>query len=760
MDYIQSILLMRMKSIVIYRLPPPNNGSIFGSAALQIWIIHATQVEVLVLQSRFILTESGLAFHKNIVYGKVLTAIETPEAKMEFIKGNDRKDLIVASGHESKRAKELSRIKITEGWKSNSNEAICKAFRLNFDYLKGNSRSLSNISNYDPDATYRYRLRLKEVVEESCTDSLVHISPFSFEYNENGKTVNGYPFFPNRLSNAIDHWGYYNGMSQNNNRKLNIPPTHVEVIHNQSSYFKNQYGSSDRNATDGEVSKLGVLKRVTYPSGGYTEYGFENNRVANLESPRRYKDLQSDWQMFSCNNPPNPSGDNGCPDLYALEQTIQFESTEDFLNGTYHFRLPYAGYVTTPSTAELTVWDGTNQIGRDVVTYDLNPEQHEYNHGEIALSELIPNFDLSKSYTVKLAGNGMSALVDFAFYPRFYEDSKDQPVGGLRVRSIAKYSFDGTKALEKFYSYNVILPEIGEISESSGTLMQQPIYLHTVGANVLQTDGDGTIFVGYDLTSSPIVPLSSFEGAHLFYSHVTEYTPGYGRIEMEFYDDLPIQHPYGSFPSTPTPPDFRRGEMMSKISYSENGDRIATEKYDRTQALIPVFNSGFNRPQIAYTFHQFGFNASGGCGLTPSKLGVMTRTYTVYTGYGKLNRQTNNTDEVEKITNYKYNSTKGYRYLTRETTENSNQDVIITNYRYPEHFSESVYRSMEDKNILSLIESSTTVNGILVDGKRTNYAEFGNDSHPYPGIIERFEATNNEDFDWNDGSWEVQGEIS
>jgi hypothetical protein len=83
---------------------------------------------------------------------------------------------------------------------------------------------------------------------------------YSFEYNtpEN---------FPERLSKAQDHWGYYN---QTNNSALipkNIPDYGLSKLN---------YGGADKDPNP-LYSKLGMLKKVTYPSKGYTELEYEGN---------------------------------------------------------------------------------------------------------------------------------------------------------------------------------------------------------------------------------------------------------------------------------------------------------------------------------------------------------------------------------------------------------------------------------------------------------------------------------------------------
>ncbi len=70
--------------------------------------------------------------------------------------------------------------------------------------------------------------------------------PYTFSYNQADK-------LPGYLSNQLDHWGFYNGK---------------KAILNYATYHT--YKTPDATCT-----LYGVLKRITYPTGGYTEFEFE-----------------------------------------------------------------------------------------------------------------------------------------------------------------------------------------------------------------------------------------------------------------------------------------------------------------------------------------------------------------------------------------------------------------------------------------------------------------------------------------------------
>ncbi|CEJ70343.1 hypothetical protein BN1195_02649 [Chryseobacterium oranimense G311] len=83
---------------------------------------------------------------------------------------------------------------------------------------------------------------------------------YSFEYDNPQD-------FPERLSKSQDHWGYYNKAYNGNLVPRNIPDYGLSKL---------AYGGADKEPNP-LYSKLGMLKKVTYPTKGYTELEYEGN---------------------------------------------------------------------------------------------------------------------------------------------------------------------------------------------------------------------------------------------------------------------------------------------------------------------------------------------------------------------------------------------------------------------------------------------------------------------------------------------------
>lgn len=76
-------------------------------------------------------------------------------------------------------------------------------------------------------------------------------------------------------SASIDYWGYYNAAKNESKRELCGTPKYL--LKDDLIRPVNYLGEANRYASE-DSCKVGMLKRITYPTGGYTDYEFEANR--------------------------------------------------------------------------------------------------------------------------------------------------------------------------------------------------------------------------------------------------------------------------------------------------------------------------------------------------------------------------------------------------------------------------------------------------------------------------------------------------
>jgi YD repeat-containing protein len=138
------------------------------------------------------------------------------------------------------------------------------------------------------------------------------------ELDKNSKQTRSYYFqydsiigIPCRLSAAQDYWGYYNGRTSN----LDLTPEMTTYLPSGSVTIP----GADRDP-DSNYTQFGILKKIIYPTGGYTEFAYENNTISNesgsisnyiqasvsLEGANYFSVQQNHLlDTFVVNNPPN-----------------------------------------------------------------------------------------------------------------------------------------------------------------------------------------------------------------------------------------------------------------------------------------------------------------------------------------------------------------------------------------------------------------------------------------------------------------------
>ncbi|WP_142686613.1 hypothetical protein [Chitinophaga polysaccharea] len=126
------------------------------------------------------------------------------------------------------------------------------------------------------------RLRLDSLAVLGGSGEL--IQKYRFEYNTN-------KILPEYTSASRDFWGYYNGKPNNSL----IPQMSVPYNLNTITIGSNIPNGRD---PDNEYMQACVLKRINYPTGGYTEFEYEANRyeesgVEKLAGGLRVKTIKS-----------------------------------------------------------------------------------------------------------------------------------------------------------------------------------------------------------------------------------------------------------------------------------------------------------------------------------------------------------------------------------------------------------------------------------------------------------------------------------
>ncbi|MEM6801924.1 MAG: hypothetical protein AAF696_11010 [Bacteroidota bacterium] len=176
----------------------------------------------------------------NTVSSIYLSEIQTSRETIKFFSSNDRKDIL--NDH---------RLQRMEVWR---NGQMMQETQFSTSYFTGGLGSTSPIYNGTA-GDFSKRLRLDEVQTTGYdgTTSPPHV--FNYDNSQ----------LPKIGSFGMDHWGYYNG--ENTNTTLlpqSIKPGGVI------------WPGADREPNP-SFAKAGILTRITYPTGGYSEFEYEGH---------------------------------------------------------------------------------------------------------------------------------------------------------------------------------------------------------------------------------------------------------------------------------------------------------------------------------------------------------------------------------------------------------------------------------------------------------------------------------------------------
>lgn len=177
----------------------------------------------------------------------------------------------------------------------NAQGVAVRKFRFTYSYFEANN---SHKISQGAWSFLNYRLRLDTLQEVSSSGQLQ--SPYRFEYFGDNNPVTDDPYtLPYRLSPCQDHWGYYNNSSNTIifpsnpvDKPYHMDDWNVALLGNGGlgSYGGNPnmgfFLNGGNREPDGEATKAGTLKKITYPTGGYTSFTFEQHEIEpNISKP-------------------------------------------------------------------------------------------------------------------------------------------------------------------------------------------------------------------------------------------------------------------------------------------------------------------------------------------------------------------------------------------------------------------------------------------------------------------------------------------
>jgi Domain of unknown function (DUF6443) len=711
-------------------------------------------------------SNSGDAYHKTLrtyMSGKKLIQITSSTDTVNFTSSNTRSDLDDDKGftmYSNLYAKSLDKIEIKTGTK-------CQKFDFAYTYFQD---PISITSTIIPSVTKK--LRLESVTQKSCDNTITNPA-YTFTYNGN--------FLAHRLSKAIDHWGFYNGVVANETTIANIPPSTITPTILGLSPIS--HGNSNRETNETEMMK-GILTQIQFPTGGTTNFTYEANTVVKGQpsSP------QTRFSLYSCGSAISTTC---CGVLPAVTSTFT-PNAEDLLSGKFILQVtrPVSTSSGTPlctntynPTTQVNIYLGTTLVGSlgTGLGTNINSTATSTTQSLGVGNQLFSGWVVGTTYTIELVTTSGYASFVINNQPNVLVNRQ---VGGLRVKEIK--TSDGVSAandIVKQYDYSAL-----GSTNSSGFLLRTPKY--TRQSSLVNLNASNGCLVGqgvlFTFSDESIVPMYTFEGNHIGYTYVKEtqsgngLNVGNGTKLYKFIANvptvqgiyMPIDYPY---PTPPLDPVVANGQI-SEFKIMSTAGTVLKETSNIINSEVQSLSIGKIRKVIKQPFPNS--TEPSGC------QGIWAQFYTDYqikTLPYRLSSVTEKLDNVPTTTTYAY-STDATQPLFPLTTsvQNSDGKITVTTNKYitnASYATDPVAIKLKALNMIANpIEVTSTVAGVQVNGAKTEYGFFDVstglplpatstvNNFPYPFKFYKYKMT------WNasgaaqvfgaNGGWELEGTIN
>jgi YD repeat-containing protein len=411
-------------------------------------------------------------------------------------------------------------------------------------------------SQYFEEKTYQLhytngnRLRLDKLVEVGANG--LKGKAHSFLYDN---LIN----LPPRGSQSQDLWGYYNGQPNSS-----LIPGFIETT---PEGLRRLVIAEANRAVDSRFTKAGMLTQITYPTGGWSKFEYENNTVTcqglGTENINLCNILDRTSQF--------PFVESSNNSYFFKETATSNDVGDEFSINSSNVRVEFRSIAGCPIT----------QQG----IFNCTDVKLQKKLGDGSFQTVISNLHTGSSYTVSDLGAtyrvkvewtpsaGIGIDIQVALYyigeyisPQLDISKGERFSGGLRIKNISDYDPESNKTKVRSYNYRYSEDDVGNLkSKPSGVLMNIPInsYLY----NSCYSGSTNTFCLNQiALSSNSQSNILSHDGISTGYRRVEEIIEG-GRIgKSENYFTTALEYPdEGIEPSTgyPFPPttskEWKRG---------------------------------------------------------------------------------------------------------------------------------------------------------------------------------------------------------
>lgn len=569
--------------------------------------------------------------------------------------------------------------------------------------------------------------------------NLIIASPVGTELNRYAFEYYSPTELPTRLSYAVDYWGYFNGgLLPNGQQNKDLVPKDLSAYDSALYQYPGSYkkaGIIDAfSAVGGNKNPVfqygvkGMLKRITYPTGGYTDLEYEQHS-SGMERPAPLTSVNLSWSPNNTYTTPVIPFDQSV----ALVPTINFIPTN--CDKTAQVKLYYTISVTeVGSNINVPIYIN-NKI------YTPTPYTIE---APASLQGYYARFKTGKSYTISIGVNTscttFTANLSFSYCEDgHYEWIQNKPIGGMRLSKVTNYDLTGNKEIKRYYYTNNPFC----LTCSSGkarVVTPQPAITYYESLTIPNSIETSNLTA--TLSSEPLNDLYNSQGSHISYLAVLEgigdnFEGGAIEHDFNYVEEQPALGSYRDpIPGAPLSNAFGNGEETNTVYYTFNANQFTKIKEIANKYVndYRISNSitGFRAMRRSYAWDK---NPNETYNLIPYSFNSQWR-YLASSSETKYYETGGLPSTV--VTNYRYDNILHMQptviFSILENIGSAAQHSTSTAIKYPQDFTYSgtptgtaaVLKSMVDKHIWStpIEEIKSSSNGSRsgsIDGKLTTY---------------------------------------
>ena len=573
----------------------------------------------------------------------------------------------------------------------NHNQLITK-YKFTHRYKSGSGSAIGQCLNAESYVGKWMLLDKLEQLSNNPNDSLVH----NFAYNESN--------FPAcRRSAGQDYWGYYNGHDENDD----LTPTYsLPVLGNPIVVT-----GADR-SIDPVKSQFGALTKITYPTGGYTEFQYENHVVLDdgiipeqciddyvamdggdiFEWGDPLLPSHTETRYFTIDNPLsdcNPAG-GAVVEFIIMEPGCNL--TPGLADNCARFTIRGASPGNT-SLIDITYPGRTIHLPND--TYEMTA----------SFNQSPPNYQ------------------NFLFYAEWQNTvpesntSTNEYAGGIRVKEIKAYTHPTATPITKEYKYTTSFTS----NDSSGDIFSVPNFSHEqiIYYHAGLPVGGITETKLLRVKSTSNMQQVAYSGSPVGYAKVFVYQNNPNDIGYTEYsyshakDEGSFQFPYPPAESM----ELERGLITEEIRYkrgSSTFEEVETKSFTYSEHSYNT-TSLYPKSSFAIKWENDVIGDESRHDLTYAQ--NMTPYFTT-SGWNSLYSENvkrfYDNDTVSTYTHH-YHDNPIHLFKTKTITTNSNNEELTSNIAYPQDiaFPSSAEQALISQNRLSIpIETKTIVEDI------------------------------------------------